>query len=429
MSYETKPYHLLGTPAQDTAQSLRAAFNAARYGHYFRTLTMLNTNTANREWLYAVQDPLLQRCTLMRVQDSAQDDMEHRSIVREGMNFIDALEHMARFDSTILNPGMAPAIEGEIESLSLSHYRLFANREGLALNHDTHRFHPSVKGHVVTSGLYDRSELNRVQEFSSQKHKSTDPFPVPQPHVLRANIQNITDKMMALFQDEEQLGAVLSLHKALHKIEQFWMDKERDSLDVRTLGIFLPNEDFTAETSKAFENQGLKSKLRQQWTGGDPYEGRQSAFFHARIMSRLREIKIAHPDLHAPHQSALQDHAFCAEFALARRNAIELMGSSKTRTTKEQHGQYLKNHLATLDKMAAKRGISPEGISFLHAAIYGTAQPAIFADTTAFTTLLQTSKYALDDHIQAEKIRLQKLLPSDAVPSYGPGIRRPPAKP
>jgi hypothetical protein len=407
---EHKPYHLLLATGDAAGSRLRAAFNVARFGHYFRTLTMMNSNTMHREWLYAVQDPLAQRCTLMKVRENEHDGMEQRSVVAENLHFIDALERMARFDSIAANPGMVPAVEDEHKTLQLSHYRIFANREGLAFNHDTHKFHATVDGHVVTTGLFNKSELRRIAAFSEQKHKKPDPYPAPAPQVMRENIVGATEKLLAFFKDEAQLKTVLALYTSLHQIERIWVDRNQRKFYTHSLEIASCDASFTNNTKDAFENRGRIDKARNKLIG-DPYEGRQSAFFHAKIMERLRTIVFEHPELNARHKQALQDHEFSRDFALARRNAIQLSDDETMLQDKTEAAQFLKNRLASLDKIAAARGIGPEGIAGIHAVVYGGKLPAIFDDTAAFLKLLQNATQLYKDHLQKEQHRLRNLIP------------------
>lgn len=410
MVFENKPYHLLVTPELDAVSRLRAAFNAARYGHYFRTLTMVNGNTMNHEWLYAVQDPLSHRCTLMKVQESPDTDMEQRSVVGEHLNFLDVLEKMARFDSVTANPGMTPAIENEKESLNLSHYHLFANREGLAFDHGTHTFHPTMNSHIVTSGMFNKEELKRVYAYNNMKNRPTDPFPVPSQKALLQGMRPPTEEFLSLFHDNTQLDQLLTFYRALHKLEQFWVDKNQSTFSIYSLDTAVIDPNFINETKKTFENPGRFDKARTRLVG-DPYEGRQSAFFYSRIIQRLQNIQLDHPDLQKRHQKALKDHEFCFEFALARRNAIKIAEYHASIADKKEAAQFLKNRTATLDKLAAKRGISPEGIAGLHAAIYGGKLPSVFAETAAFLELLQKTKNILQEDIRAKQRRMQSLNP------------------
>jgi hypothetical protein len=267
-----------------------------------------------------------------------------------------------------------------------------------------------MNGHIITAGLFDKDELVRINKFAETKRRTTDPFPVPAPQIMREGINDSTDQLLALFNDHEQLNHMLTFYKALHKIEQFLVDRNQNTFSVYSLDTALIDANFINDTKNAFENPWRIDKARIK-ISGDPHEGRQSAFFYTAILQRLHAIKPDHPELRAHHQKALRDHEFCFEFALARRNTIKIMQYDAKISEKKEAAAFLKNRLATLDKMAAKRGISPEGIAGLHAVVYGGKLPSVFDETAAFLELLNKAKQALQDDIRTKQRRLQTLIP------------------
>ncbi|MGZ9108959.1 MAG: hypothetical protein ACXW4B_09090 [Micavibrio sp.] len=67
--FETEEVFGGSSARDDLRRNLRQQFDSARYGHYFRTSTFVNTATGAKEWLYAVQDPHSRRCILMKARE------------------------------------------------------------------------------------------------------------------------------------------------------------------------------------------------------------------------------------------------------------------------------------------------------------------------------------------------------------------------
>jgi hypothetical protein len=165
----------LPSPAQAAAQSdalrqkLIHDFQKARYGVTFRTQSFPSVIEGEREYYRALATSVdmgqwdihrvIERDVQMEssVYPVATDNLAVR-VVKSGLGFFDALEHLARYETTRTNEPLAP----DKATLGKEHYVKFAMLHDIVF--DLHGMpQPTIAGHVAVSGDYPVTALQALQ--------------------------------------------------------------------------------------------------------------------------------------------------------------------------------------------------------------------------------------------------------------------------
>ncbi|MGZ9108960.1 MAG: hypothetical protein ACXW4B_09095 [Micavibrio sp.] len=420
----------IGLPGQenDLTQRLRQHFDAARYGHYFRTATLVNTNTGGQEWLYAVQDPHTRRCVLMKVREQ-ETGLVERVRVKDEVSFIDALDQMGRFEDFSLNPQYVAADAAEIKTLGNAYFNAFANREGLVRDHQSGTFQPTLQGEAVTGGLFDPEELARVLKHAKNPPKTSETFLVPGYASIAKPDQTSIDLLVSMYGTHEKIKQAAVFHSALSDLSHYNLlpppitfyayshCKELYEKNYEYLGTVqeLYRKQHDEDTKKPKLTKRFGDFLSAPLSANAPRDnGRRSAFLFYKILSDLRSTDFEDPAFNEKHQQMLDQQELAFEFSLAKHysNLISSDDQEVTHTAKQEAAGYLKDRIKILDMVASRMGIDETMRSALHACVYGDAMPTCLETTKEIVKNLKDAQDRMNDEIQDYKKNLKSLAPA-----------------
>jgi hypothetical protein len=420
----------IGFPGQenDLTQRLRQHFDAARYGHYFRTATLLNTATLSREWLYAVQDPHTRRCILMKVREQDSGLME-KIRVKDEISFIDALDQMGRFEDFSLNPQYVAADAAEIKALGNAYFNTFANREGLVRDHQNGTFQPTLRGEAVTSGLFDPEELARVLKHAKNPPKTTEKFLVPGYAFIAKPDQTSIDFLVSMYGTHEKIKQAAVFHSALSDLSHYNLLPPPTNFSAYShcRELYGNNQDYIYGVDnlyrKQYSKETGKAKLSKRFgdfisapvSANAPRDnGRRSAFLFYKILSDLRSTDFQDPAFNEKHQQMLDQQELAFEFSLAKHysNFISSDNQDITHTEKKNAAGYLKDRIKILDKVAGRMGIDETMRSALHACVYGDTLPTCLETSKDIVLSLKDAQKRMNAEIQDYKKNLKSLAPA-----------------
>lgn len=401
---------------------LRQEFDAARFGHYFRTQTLFNTVTQAKEWLYAVQDTHSRRCIVMKVRESENGE-EERLPVKENVPFIETLNQLSRFETLSLNPSLLPTDEEEVTQLGTAHFNAFANREGLIRDQDSGDYAPTLNGHVVTKGIFNRGDLVRTMNHAQKPPAQTEKFIVPDHHKQEPFASSIA-QIMALYNTQEQIQRMIVYHTALSQITTYTLNGKRSfELDNICPEFYSYDRAFSTlidnEYDKMQEKQGgiISGKIAQMGqylriTNSPQHYDRLSIYTFFRILEKLRNTPFVDQTQAPLHNRILLSHEAAYEFSLCRYYAKGALDSS---TMSFDHRQALSDRLESrlknLGRMADKTGLDPVMKSALIASVHGDNLPRYFEEIKDFVAKLHICKQQIDNDISVARQRQKDLAP------------------
>lgn len=408
--------------------SLRDRFNTARYGHYFRSSTFHNTLTGNREWLYAVQDPQSRRCILMKVREN--EAGQDRIKIKDGMAFFDALDHMSRFEHPDANPNFLPVSTDEKKTLGVAHYQNFALKEGLVRDVQTGEFHPTLYGHVVTSGSFDPHELARAQKIASGPQQEPESFIIPGHEAILKAGESSVEMIMRMHKGIAKLSAVLNRHSTLLKLTQLY-DQPRESeadLQGRSEEVKMYswnykigcNDDLAKqeleEAIKSYNSGGLGKKLTRTYSALIS-DGTESfpAFLHSRYLEKLRATPPEHPDDMPEFLRILKLHDLIFEHSRCRnayKFTLQYHSDEKVREARVENHQ---SSVKRLQKICRQLSFDDVQTGTVKAYIYSNETLPYHREIEKFIKSVAEAKLACEKNIENEQRNLSVLVQNTAA--------------
>ena len=412
----------------DLTQRLRQHFEAARFGHYFRTATLTNTATLNREWLYAVQDPHTRRCVLMKVREQ-DGGLVERVRVRDDTSFIDALDQMSRFENFTLNPQYVATDETEITALSTTHFNAFANREGLARDHQSGLYQPTMQGQTITNGLFSQSDLERVLKHNQNPPDNTEKFLVPGYASLSKPDQTSIDLLVEMYGTLDKIKQAAVFHSALSDLSHYNLLPPPLNFNAyyHCKELYANAQSYIYTVDEQYREQHDEKTNRPKLTkrfgnflsaplspNAPKDDGRRSAFLFYKILLDLRGTHFEDSAFNEKHHEMLDQQELAFEFSLAKHysNLVSSDDQEITHTKKQEAAEFLKTRIHILDQVASRMGIDETMRSALHACVYGDAMPTCLETTKDIVLSLKEAQARMNDEIQDYKKNLKSLAPA-----------------
>ena len=424
--------------ADSLSKRLRQDFNAARFGHYFRTSTMLNTATLNREWLYAVQDPHDCKCIVMKVQENENGQEDTRFPVKENMAFIDALNYLSRFENTSLNPSTLPLDDKETALLGDTHFNAFANREGLIRDRESGEYFPTLNGHAISKGVFNHGDLARTMQHAQTPPAQTEKFMIPG-HINPVRVTGSIDRLVKLYKTLDRIQYLSACHAALAGIIDYTL-KARPRTDYYYSGsfdrykacseLYQLDQDFFSKISDDFENKkhtsykkpvtgpsGLTNKITNYMASkllpeGPPDDGRISTFTFFSILNKLKTMPLELAALKDEHQKILDCYEAAYEFSLCRHYSQQsLTESDIAYKEREDYTRLLTARLERLDNIAERTGLDPVMKASLRASVHGKTLPGYFQDIENFRSALNACEKEARSDADTARRSLTELAP------------------
>ena len=408
---------------------LRDRFNAARYGHYFRTSTMFNSLTGTREWLYAVQDPQSRRCIVMKVRDH--DSGQERLRVKGGLAFLDALNQMSRFEHPYANPNLLPLDEKEKNQLGDAHFQAFALNEGLIRDVQSGEFHPTLHGHVVTSGKYDPYELARVQKLAEGPQRTPASFVIPGHENILKSGETAIETITRFHQGMERLSTALRHHNNLLKLSRVYDQPREIDLTSRRgidtaymyhwkhrLNLDYENgEEELEEAIDAFNRNGIGTKMTRTYSAL-VNNGTESfpAFLHNRYMDALKALPPAHSDDLPAFQRILKLHELVFEHSRCRNAYQNTLSYSNDRKKLNARLENYQSSMKRLDKICRQLDFDPAQTGTVKAYVYSSEPFPYCSEIEQFINGLVSARSACQREIENEKRNLSALVPKNLSP-------------
>jgi len=450
-TFETSEFSGGSAARNNLRLSLRQQFDSARYGHYFRTSTFINTATGAEEWLYAVQDPHSRRCILMKAREKESTGPE-RIKVKEDLPFFDALDHMNRFENLLANPGYLAVDESEKERLGETHFDLFAKREGLIRDIKTREFHPTLQGHVVTSGSFDPQDLSDAIKFAATPQKKPESFVIPGHEILTRTGETSSDAILHMYKNIETLSALIDGHENLLKISNYY-NKNTIDIDARYSGktkidissyelnlkldfsdfkrhleVFQPSQ---AQRETKSRHYSTRSTTRTAFavTGAritrtlSPTAFGADSFPHYLFLLLLSDLEKIKPDSQPKdefHDKVLGLHRLVFEHCRARNAYTAMTGSGRSVAEREQHNKKFKSQLSKVEKAGRLLGLDAVEIGTVSAYAYTKEILPHMTEISDFITGLKATKQECQNAIAAEQKRLAELVKPPEKPTEKP---------
>lgn len=155
-------------------------FRRAKYGATCRTLAFPTQIEGESHYYRATAiTPFLDQWMIQRVLDRAvlletsnlpvATDNIHPTIVKNNLNFFEAIEYLARFEVT---SGGDP-VGADRDGLGLDHYESFAMRHEILFD-ASGMPQPTVNGQIVTNNAYAKQTVEKFKEIQDQKGDLSD---------------------------------------------------------------------------------------------------------------------------------------------------------------------------------------------------------------------------------------------------------------
>lgn len=145
-------------------------FDDAFQGTYFRTLSFFNPDREGlRTRCEAIYTGRERRWQVAEVKEQDKNldsgtSAERRTIIEDNLTFFSAVTKVAAYECNQADLGFLPAETPSIETLGQTHYRSFAEREGIIF--DTSGVpHPTLHGEIVTNGDFTAEALKRARAY------------------------------------------------------------------------------------------------------------------------------------------------------------------------------------------------------------------------------------------------------------------------
>ncbi len=413
--------------------SLSDQFNTARYGHYFRTATFLNTTTNNREWLYAVQDPQARRCILMKVREN--ETGEERVKIKDNMAFLDALNHMSRFEHPDANPNFVPANTDEKNALGKSHFQNFALNEGLIRDIHTGEFHPTLYGHVVTSGSFDPHEVARIQMIANAPQKTPESFIIPgHDAIVRAGESSI-DVIARMHTGIAKITAVLSYHRNLLALTQNYdqsTDIEGAPKEEVRMHTWQYNLDFSTETDrkalesaiKKFNAQGIGKKLSRSLSITDDGTRSFQGYLHDFYIQKLKSLSPEQKEDGPEFQRILKLHELVFEHSRCRNTYQQTLRYHSDNVVREARVDNHQSSMKRLQKICQKLDFDDVQTGTVKAFVFSQETLPYHDQIQEFLWSLRMVKTIRENNIENEKRNLSALVPKNSAASFKNGLHK-----
>lgn len=401
-------------------QSLLERFDAARYGHYFRTSTFINTLTHNREWLYAVQDPHLRRCILMKVREN--ETGQERVKIKDNMAFLDALNHMSRFEHPDANSNFLSVNADEKKTLGQSHFQSFALNEGLIRDVQTGEFHPTLYGHVVTSGSFDPHDLARLQTIANGPQKTPESFIIPgHDGIVKAGESSI-DMIARMHTGIAKISAILSYHKNLLTLTQHY-DKSDDIEGAEKAEVRMyewqynidyssdADKDVLADSIKKFNAQGLGKKLSRSFALTNDGTRSFPGYLHDFYVQKLKSLPPEQKEDASEFQRILKLHALIFEHNRCRNTYKQTLKYHSDSVVREARVENHQSAMKRLQKICRQLNFDDVQTGTAKAFVFGQGNLPYRAEIDQFLSSLRMVKLTCENNIEKEKNNLSSLTP------------------
>jgi hypothetical protein len=164
---------------KESQHPMAQSFRRAVYGRSFRSRAL--KSELGEVWLKAVAPVQADQWTVIRMSraefvtpaDSSVDintPAWKSKIEAENLDFFDALEHLAFFESSARTLSFEPSGLSE-KDLGTEHFKAFGIREGIAFDINTGMPHPTAEGEIVTTGTFSEQMMADVKTAFDKKRK------------------------------------------------------------------------------------------------------------------------------------------------------------------------------------------------------------------------------------------------------------------
>lgn len=199
-------------------------FDEAFQGTYFRTMSFFNPDREGLrtrcEAIYMGRE-LRWQVAEVKEQDENLDSgtpAERRTIIEDGLTFFSAVTKVAAYEANQADLGFLPAETPSLETLGHTHYRSFAEREGIIF--DTSGIpHPTLHGEVVTNGDFTTEALKRARAFKRTERNPLANFEDVLTGLMQVNgdqaedMSSLFDSLFSKIKQRAQLRDIVAILK------------------------------------------------------------------------------------------------------------------------------------------------------------------------------------------------------------------------